>query len=95
MFVRVPNSLEGCDGWGEGQGILYIKASVVQWKNMGPGGPSLGLKEDFLFLEIVYFCIFGGAAKLRGARSAPFGMVIRPIRRVRAAHGRARAAKTH
>jgi hypothetical protein len=58
---------------------------------MGPGGPSLGLKEDILFLEIVYFCIFGGAAKLR----APFGMVIRPIRRVRAEHGRARAAKTH
>ena len=34
IFVRVPNSLEGCDGWGEGKGILYIKASVVQWKNM-------------------------------------------------------------
>ncbi len=62
---------------------------------MGPGGPSLGLKEDILFLEIVYFCIFGGAAKLRGARSAPFGRVIRPIRRVREAHGRACAAKTH
>ena len=61
----------------------------------GPGGPSLGLKEDILSLEIVYFCIFGGAAKLRGARSAPFGMVIRPIRRVRAVHGRPRADKTH
>jgi hypothetical protein len=42
---------------------------------MGPGGPNLGLKEDILFLEIVYFYIFEGAAKLRGARSAPFGML--------------------
>ncbi len=31
----------------------------------------------------------------QGARSAPFGTLISPIRRVRAAHGRARAAKTH
>ncbi len=38
----------------------------------------------------------GGAAKLRwGARSAPFGVAMSPRRRVRAAHGRARAAKTH
>ncbi len=33
VFFSVPNSLEGCDGWGEGLGILYIKASVVQWKD--------------------------------------------------------------
>jgi hypothetical protein len=33
VFFTVPNSLEGCDGWGEGQGILYIKAAVVQWKD--------------------------------------------------------------
>ncbi len=39
----------------------------------------------------------GGAAKLRwgGARSAPFGVLMSPKRRMRAAHGRARAAKTH
>ncbi len=30
-----------------------------------------------------------------GARSAPFGVVINPKRRVHAAHGRAREAKTH
>ncbi len=30
-----------------------------------------------------------------GARSAPFGELISPKRRVRAAHGRAHAAKTH
>jgi hypothetical protein len=31
----------------------------------------------------------------RGARSAPFGMLVIPIWRVRAAHGRARTAKTY
>ena len=31
----------------------------------------------------------------RKARSAPFGMAMSPKRRVRAAHGRAREAKTH
>jgi hypothetical protein len=44
------------------------------------------------------FSIFGGAAKLRwagGARSAPFDVFMSPRRRVRAAHGRARTAKTH
>ncbi len=30
-----------------------------------------------------------------GARSAPFGMLMSLKRRVRAAHGRARAVKTH
>jgi hypothetical protein len=30
-----------------------------------------------------------------GARSAPFGMLVSSKRRMRAAHGRARAAKTH
>jgi hypothetical protein len=30
-----------------------------------------------------------------GARSAPFGVLMGPKRQVRAAHGRARAAKTH
>ena len=30
-----------------------------------------------------------------GVRSAPFGIVMSPKKRVRAAHGRARAAKTH
>ncbi len=25
VFIRVPNSLQGCDGWGEGRGILLSK----------------------------------------------------------------------
>ncbi len=28
-IFRVPNSLQECDGWGDGRGILYIKASLV------------------------------------------------------------------
>jgi hypothetical protein len=45
--------------------------------------------------------IFGGrirsseAAMGGGARSAPLGVAMSPKRRVRAAHGRAREAKTH
>jgi hypothetical protein len=33
VFFSVPNSFEGFDGWGEGRGILFIKASLVQWKD--------------------------------------------------------------
>ncbi len=55
-------------------GEYYI--SKPRWssgKIYAPGDPSLGLKEDILFLEIVNFYIFGGAAKLRwaGGRAAP------------------------
>jgi hypothetical protein len=35
---------------------------------MGPGGPSLGLKEDILFLEIVYFVFLGSSEAARGAQ---------------------------
>jgi hypothetical protein len=56
------------------------------------------MPEGKHFVSGIFF-IFGGAAKLRwpggGARSAPFGMLKSPKRRVRAAQGRARAAKTH
>jgi hypothetical protein len=34
IFFRAPNTLQGCDGWGEGRGTLYIKASLVQWKDI-------------------------------------------------------------
>jgi len=55
----------------------------------------LGLKEDILFLEYFYFWGNSKAAMGGGARSAPLGVAMRPKRWVRAAHGRARAAKTH
>jgi hypothetical protein len=35
VFFRVPNSLKG----GERRGIFYIKASVVQWKDIRPWQP--------------------------------------------------------
>ncbi len=54
----------------------------------------MGLKEDILFLEIVYFFYFWGSSEAAigggGARSAPLGVAMRPKRRVRA-----REAKTH
>jgi hypothetical protein len=50
-FFRAPNCLQVCDRWGEGRGILYIKAS---------NSPSSGLKRTILFLEISrgFLCIF-------------------------------------
>ncbi len=37
--------LQGCDGWGEGWGILQIKASVVHWKDIRPWQPEFGPEE--------------------------------------------------
>jgi hypothetical protein len=55
-------------------------------------------REAFCFWTFSF--IWGDAAKLRwagggGARSALFGVRMSPKKRVRAAHGRAREAKTH
>jgi hypothetical protein len=79
--------------------MLYFKASVVQWKDIRPWRPEFGPERmHFVYGNSRFFFIFGGAAKLRwagGARSGPLGGAIGPKRRVRAAHGRARAAKTH
>jgi hypothetical protein len=62
-------------------GEYYI--SKPRWssgKIYAPGDPSLGLKEDILFLEIVNFYIFEGAAKLRwvGGAQRPVGHVNEP-----------------
>jgi hypothetical protein len=46
LFFRVPNTLQGCDGWGEGRGILYIKASLVQWKDIRLWQPEFGPEEN-------------------------------------------------
>jgi hypothetical protein len=43
--------------------------SLAHWKNICPMRPEFGLKENILFLEIVYF-LFGGEAKLRRAGGA-------------------------
>jgi hypothetical protein len=42
---RVQRSLDGCDRWDKGRGMLYFKASVVQWKDIRSWRPELGLKE--------------------------------------------------
>jgi hypothetical protein len=62
-----------------------------------PWRPEFG-PEGRHFVSGIFFLFLGDAAKLRWAgwaRSAPLGVAMRPKRRVRAAHGRAREAKTH
>ncbi len=66
---------------------------MVELKEKSPsrGRPELG--RIFLFLEYKdksTEAVMGG-----GARSAPLGVAMSPKIRVLAAHGRARAAKTH
>ena len=92
----MQRSIEGRDRWGEGRGILYFEASVVQWKDIRPWRPEYG-PEGKRFVSGLFF-YFGGcseAAMGGGARSAPFGVALSSKRLVRAALRRARAAKTH
>ncbi len=77
-IFRVPNSSQGCDGWGDGQGILYIKASLVQWKDIRLWQPEFGpeKKRTILFLEIswgilcLYFVGRISEAAMGGPRSS-------------------------
>ena len=70
-IFRVPNSLKGCDGWGDGQGILYIKTSLVQWKDIRLWQPEFGpeKKENhFVSGNFAGFSLYissEGSAKLR------------------------------
>ncbi len=94
----MQRSLEGCNKWGEGRGILNFEASVVQWNDIRPWRPKYPYGPEGKHFVSGLFFILGDAAKLRwagGARSAQLGMAMSPKRRVRAAHGRAREAKTH
>ncbi len=78
--------------------MLYFKASVVQWKDIRPWRPELGLKEALVSGNNKFFWPMNMKQRScngRGARSAPFGVAMRPKKRVRAAHGRAREVKTH
>jgi hypothetical protein len=81
--------------WGEGRGILCMKASVVQWKDIRPWRLEFG-PEGKQFVAGNIFLTFWGIIKaaMGGGRSV-HGVLMSPKRRVRAAHGRARAAKTH
>jgi hypothetical protein len=87
---------KGAIGGARGVKYYILKPQWSSKKIYAPGGPSSGQKGSILFLD--YFFILEDVAKLRwagGARSALFGVLMNPKRRVRAAHGRARAAKTH
>ncbi len=68
---------------------LLLSLYGTEWRERGyglsgkiyaPGDPSLGLKEDILFLETVNFYSFEGASKLRWAGGAqrPVGRVNEP-----------------
>ena len=76
---------------GAGAGDLLFHSLCGKKKALDVGGPSS--------IDFIYF--WGSNKKQRscdgqvGARSAPMGMAMSPKRRVRAEHGRARAAKTH
>jgi hypothetical protein len=81
-FFRAPNSLEGCDGWAEGREILYIKASVVQWKYR-PWRPEFGLeRKHFVSGNSQFFFIFVEQRSCDGGgRAAPhWGVVMSPKR---------------
>ncbi len=68
-IFKVPNTLQGCDGWGEGRGILYIKASLVQRKDICLWQPEFGPEENhFVSGNFTGFSLYissVGSAKLR------------------------------
>ena len=57
--------------------------------------PNWDNSRGFLYIFINNAVRISEAAMGGEARSALFGVLMSPKRRVRAAHGRARAAKTH
>jgi hypothetical protein len=83
-------------GW---EYYIYIKASVFQWKDIHPRRPEFGPEGMHIVSGNSRFLYFLGSSEAsmgrEGARSAPFGVLESSKRGVRAAHGRARAAKTH
>ncbi len=61
-----------------GTGMLYFKASVVQWKDIRPWRPEFGPEGKHFVSGNSLFFILEGAAKLRwaGGRAAPrFGWI--------------------
>jgi hypothetical protein len=62
----VQRILEGCDRWGEGRGIFYFEASVVQWKDIRPRRPEFGAEENHFVSGI--FLYFGGCSEATKGR---------------------------
>jgi hypothetical protein len=69
--------------------ILPEGSAKLRWGRGGGGGQGTEFDRFYLFLGSSEDAMVGGA------RSAPLGVAMSPKRRVRAAHGRAREAKTH
>jgi hypothetical protein len=74
-----------------------VGCSLARWKNVCPKRPELGTEGRHIVSGNSRFLFLGEQRSCdgRGARSAPSGVAVSPKRRVRAAHGRAREAKTH
>ncbi len=93
----MQRSLEGCERWGAGSIIFRSLSGPVERYHICPWRPEYGPEGEHFVSGLFFY--FGGCsedAMDRGrARSAPFGVAMSSKRRVRAAHGRARAAKTH
>ncbi len=74
--------------------MLYFKALVVQWKDIRPWRPELGPEGSFSFWKKYIYIFWPMNMEQRsfdglGARSAPFGILMSPKRRVRSgAHAR-------
>ncbi len=90
MLSRLQRNLEGCDRWGEGRGILYFEASVVQWKDLRHwrlAGRVWAWSKTFCFWKKLISIFLGEQESCDGRggpRSAPFGVLMGPKRRVRA-----------
>ncbi len=81
---------------GRGAGNIIFRSLGGPVERYTPWPVRAMQKGSILFLD--YFFYFGGCSETAmgggGARSVPFGVLMSPKRRVRAAHGRAREAKT-
>jgi hypothetical protein len=71
-FFRVPNSFQGYDGMERGAGniiYIYIKASLVKWKDIRLWQPEFGPEENhFVSGNFAGFSLYissEGSAKLR------------------------------
>ncbi len=91
IFFRVPNSLQGCDEWGDGREILYIKTSLVQWKDIRPWRPEFGPERKHFVSRT--FCHFWGSSE--AAMGAPRLARLMSPKNGCAQRTCARAAKTH
>jgi hypothetical protein len=62
IFLGCRTAYKGAMEWGDGRGILYIKASLVQWKDISLWQPEFGPeKKENHFVSgnfTGFLCIF-------------------------------------